>query len=229
MHVIRDGCDIFMLVNESMEEEFSGEVRLPVKGNGVRLNLLEDACYAVRAEGGRLAMKLGRGESTLLFFGDDTWKAFPPAPIFTRRKRLACAWTLTLKPAHGAADGASRKIDALYNVTGPQGDDRFSGWMTYETAFEASGDERALDLGLVGECAHVWLNGMDLGQRIDAPFVFDVKKAIREGKNELVVEVTNSLVHQQPDKFSRYVPIGPSGLLGPVSLMGTGPASGQPV
>ncbi len=219
-HVRRDGCDVFMVVNESMEEAFDGTLLLPVPGRGAKLNLLGDACHAVEAKDGALPLKLERGESAILLFGDDSWRNFPPEHTFTRVEPIDGPWTLTLRAAHGMpCDEAPKRIDALYNVTGPEGDDAFSGWMRYETAFEAEPGAAALDLGEVGECARVWLNGEDLGERIHAPYVFDISKALREGSNALTVEVTNSLVHQQPDVFSRYVQIPPSGLLGPVRVL----------
>ncbi|MBQ8953773.1 MAG: glycosyl transferase family 2 [Clostridia bacterium] len=219
-HVRRDGCDIFMLVNESMEEAFDGTLRLPVSGHGAKLNLLGDARYAVEAKGGALPLRLDKGESTILFFGDDTWQGLPAEPQYAEAATIDSPWTLTLRAAHGMpCDGEPKRLDALYNVTGPEGDDGFSGWMRYETAFDAAPGAAALDLGVVGECAHVWLNGVDLGERIHAPYVFDISEAVKPGRNVLVVEVTNSLVHQQPDVFSQYVPIPPSGLLGPVRQM----------
>ena len=40
-----------------------------------------------------------------------------------------------------------------------------------------------------------------------------------DGENELIIEVTNTLVYQQHDGLSAYVAIGPSGLCGPVTLL----------
>ena len=219
-HVRRDGRDVFMLVNESMEEAFDGTVLLPCAGNGIKLSLLCDACHAVEAVDGALPLSLARGESVILIFGDDSWKDFPPERGYVRAGSVDGPWTLTLDAAHGMpCDRAPHRVDALFNVTGPQGDDTFSGWMRYETSFDAAPGAAALDLGEVGECARVWLNGVDLGERIHAPYVFDIAAACRPGTNALTVEVTNTLCHQQPDVFSRYVPIPPSGLLGPVKVL----------
>ena len=218
-HYKRDGRDLFMLVNESMEQPFCGAVKLPVTGSGTKLKLLEDACYAAETDNGLLQLQLNCGESVLLIFGEDSWMKFAAEPICKRRQSLEGPWTLAMKAAHG--DGCYHtptQLSKLYNVTGPEGDDGFSGWMRYETAFTIHGGAVKLDLGLAGECAHVWLNGIDLGERIDAPYVFDISKAVRDGENELLIEITNSLVHQQPDPFSRYFQIPPSGLLGPVSV-----------
>ncbi|MBR0463124.1 MAG: glycosyl transferase family 2 [Clostridia bacterium] len=221
IHVRRGGVDVFMFVNESLSEDFDGDILLPVTGWGTKLDLLSDGMTAVRADGdGALRLSLARGASTVLLFGDDSWKDAPDPVRESRHETLNGPWTLTLRAAHDRPcrrDAAS--LSKLYNVTGPEGDDGFSGWMRYETAFTADPGAYALDLGQVGECAHVWLNGHDLGQRIDAPYVFDITGAVKAGENSLLVVVTNSLVHQQPDVFSRYVPIGPSGLLGPVRLL----------
>lgn len=72
---------------------------------------------------------------------------------------------------------------------------------------------------MVGECVHAWLNGVDLGERIDRPYVYDISNAVHEGKNHLVLEVSNNLVHQHMDYFSQFVQIAPSGPMGPVRLL----------
>lgn len=216
-HVKRDGCNVFMLVNESLTSDFNGELHLPVSGNGALLRLLRDGCFAVNAENGTLRMKLYRGESAMLLFGDDSWKKLPAETEYVREIPLKTEWTLTMKAAHGRpCDQQPKHLINLYNVTGPDGDPGFSGRMRYETVFTAEAGAAVLDLGLVGECAHVWLNGVDLGERIDAPYHYDISRAVREGENRLTVEVTNTLVFQQPDRFSTFMQIPASGLLGPV-------------
>jgi hypothetical protein len=70
----------------------------------------------------------------------------------------------------------------------------------------------------VGETAEVWLNGKPLGVRLGRPYVFDVTDSLCPGENRLRVEVTNTLVHELKDDFSRFMPQEPSGLLGPLTL-----------
>jgi len=69
-----------------------------------------------------------------------------------------------------------------------------------------------LDLGLVYEIAEVTLNGHPLGVRMWAPYVFDLTDVIRAGRNELLVEVKNTLANKLSDKSF------PSGLIGPVRI-----------
>jgi hypothetical protein len=70
----------------------------------------------------------------------------------------------------------------------------------------------------VYETAELWVNGEPAGVRICPPYRFDIGGLLRPGANRLRVEVTNTLVKQHPDFFSRYAPQEPSGLLGPVRL-----------
>ena len=98
------------------------------------------------------------------------------------------------------------------------GDPDFSGTMRYETTFAVRSGAKGIDLGLVGECVRAELNGRDLGWRIDAPYVY-FNDALREGENHLVLEVVNNLVHRNPDPFSHFVQLTPSGLLGPVRIL----------
>jgi hypothetical protein len=48
-----------------------------------------------------------------------------------------------------------------------------------------------IDLGDVRESARVYLNGQFLGCAWAVPFVLDCRDALRKGKNELRIEVTN--------------------------------------
>ena len=72
----------------------------------------------------------------------------------------------------------------------------YSGHVRYSTTLHYHGenvrDRVVLDLGDVRDIAHVWLNGRDLGILWMPPFTVDIDSYLREGKNELVVEVVNT-------------------------------------
>ena len=216
-HARRDDADAFMLVNESMSEAFDGTVLLPVSGPGVRAELYADAFYVVDAEEGRLPLRLGPGESTILIFGSGAPEALSARPEIRSCEPMNAGWTLALIPAGGESQPA-RALEKLYNVCGMDGDPDFSGTMRYETTFAVRSGAKGIDLGLVGECVRAELNGRDLGWRIDAPYVY-FNDALREGENHLVLEVVNNLVHRNPDPFSHFVQLTPSGLLGPVRIL----------
>ena len=217
-HYRREGADVFMLVNENMTEKFEGVISLPVEGKGVRADLLLDSVYPVDAEGGKLALCLERGQSTMLVFGGEV-PAEMTTPVWpAAAKPIEAKWTLTMKKSvEGAEWTAPIEIGKLYNVTGFDGDPEFSGTMRYETEFTAEEGAVGLCLGDVGECAHVWLNGEDIGERVCRPYVY--LTGIKPGVNKLAVEVTNNLVFIHKDRFSSYVQIAPSGLIGPVKVL----------
>ena len=219
-HARRDGVDVFMLVNESLSDPFEGDIRFPVNGVGLRFDLQLDKTAMVMAENGWLRLKLGMGQSTVLVFGTITPAVACSDEAPARSELLAARWMLSLKPAApNAVFSQAEPLDELYNVTGPQGNPDFSGTMRYETDFNAKPGLKRIDLGLVGECVRAELNGVDLGWRIDAPYVYDVAETIRSGENHLTLEIVNTLVHKHPDSFSHFVQISPSGLLGPVTLL----------
>ncbi len=216
-HKKNEDSDVFMIVNESMNKVFDGEVILPVDIDGARLDLLMDEVS--RIHGGKVHLKLGCGQSVILVYGGDV-SGLSYKAEYDEGEEIRAQWMLSLKPAlPGAEYGEAKVIDELYNVAGPEGDPSFSGWMKYETEFEVEEEVSAIDLGQVGEVVHAWLNGIDLGERVDAPYVYDVSRAVKAGKNHLALEIANNLVHQHMDYFSQFVQIAPSGLLGPVKLM----------
>lgn len=73
----------------------------------------------------------------------------------------------------------------------------YSGTASYENTFKvdknqlSGGNKLVLDLGQVHEIVRVVLNGQDLGVLWKAPFTMDVTSALKTGKNELRLEVTN--------------------------------------
>ena len=145
-------------------------------------------------------------------------------------------WKLSLKKAGEDKFIYERDLFALKNLTSGSFWPNFSGTMKYETSVIISRDGRKegpnedggqenktesilLDLGEVYETAEVWINGQRAGCRIAPPYRFDVTSRMKEGKNEVEVLVTNTLVHQQKDRMSVTLPVEPSGLLGPVRLL----------
>ena len=218
-HRVDGNTHIFQFVNESQTEDYTGTVILPVSGEGTKVDFLRDSLSKVTAADGKLVLGLRRGESTIFVF-DGKGVDLPGDIMWQRVKPLNGPWTLSTKHAM-KEDGytAPKSIDRLYNVAGREGDSSFSGFMRYETEFTAGENTVGIDLGVVGECAHLWLNGIDLGLRIAPPYVYDLRSAVKPGVNRLTVEVVNNLVHVEHDRFSTYMQITPSGLIGPVKIL----------
>jgi len=118
-------------------------------------------------------------------------------------------WTLTLE-----RDGSTP-------VSGPLGswtahDPLFSGSGTYTTELDVErarldGRRVLLDLGDVRDVAAVTVNGTELPPLLWAPWVVDITRLVRAGRNSLAVRVANTLSNERKKPL-------PSGLLGPVTL-----------
>jgi len=115
----------------------------------------------------------------------------------------------------------------------------FSGSLEYETTLQIAhrDDERlVIDLGKVYEAAELFVNGESVGRRAWGPYRFDVTDEWRDGENNVVVRVTNTLApqwlrddvmkrdfEQWPNAYltmvHRYLPQSKrGGLIGPVRL-----------
>jgi len=149
-------------------------------------------------------------------------------------------WNVRFQPGRGAPD--SIRLDTLQSLaqsTDP-GVKYFSGEATYTTTFSlpsraSTGKEIVLDLGQVGDIAEVRVNNQVVGTTWHAPFRLDISRASRAGVNSLEVRVANRWVNRligdaQPGAqrvtyttFAPYLPnapLLPSGLLGPVTVLG---------
>ncbi len=115
----------------------------------------------------------------------------------------------------------------------------YSGSVLYTTTFRAgsltAGHRFFLNLGSVKVMAKVKLNGKDMGTVWTAPWQTEVTAALKEGENQMEVEVVNTWVNrligdsklpeQQRKTWSNVnpykpgSPYDPSGLMGPVRLV----------
>ena len=78
----------------------------------------------------------------------------------------------------------------------------YSGRAVYSTTFNLTADyvlddvRLRLDLGNVGWCAEVWLNGKLVGTRVWPPYRIDVSDCVQRGENRLDVVVANLLANR---------------------------------
>ncbi|MBM3475421.1 MAG: hypothetical protein FJX75_19325, partial [Armatimonadetes bacterium] len=77
---------------------------------------------------------------------------------------------------------------------------------------EYTAEHLFLDLGEVGACASVSINGKSVGTRLCRPFVFDLGANVKKGKNRLQITVADTL-------GSAGDPPAPAGISGPVRLL----------
>ena len=221
-HIRRGDSHIFMFFNEDTVREALTEVTLPVRGSFARLRLAEDSAYRDTAPDGRATLALLPSQSEIWVFGEeDTVAALPEQSVLSETFVLHPTYTVELAESEDlSAYRFYSTTDTLVNITAPDECPHFSGKMryTFTVDLDTVPAGAVLDLGRVGQTARVWVNGIDAGIRIANPYTYPVADLLTEGKNQVVVEVSNTLVGKVRDGFSAHIAIMPSGLLGPVTM-----------
>jgi len=189
-------------------EDISGSVSLAVPfRHAVWFNPLNGeihpACYA----NGKVEIALRSGESMIL----QTWDegeapidAHPAPSVLVAKAQtprvitLTGPWTLSFieEAPHVERTFQLDRLQTWENLE----DDSVSvtmGTGVYTTQIKLSGRELKseklwrIDLGDVRESARVFINGQYIGCAWSVPFVLDCKDALKPGKNEIRIEVTN--------------------------------------
>ena len=150
-------------------------------------------------------------------------------------------WRLSFQPDRGAPASIEMPQLISWTESSEAGIKYFSGSAIYAKTLVAPPDwftSKAplwLDLGDVRNLATVSVNGKNLGTPWHAPYRVEISGALKPGKNELNVKVTNAWVNRiigdlQPNAGKPYAflvirpyaadsPLLPSGLLGPVTVL----------
>ena len=149
-------------------------------------------------------------------------------------------WNVSFQSGRGAPAKATLPSLAPLNENADPGIKYFSGIATYAKDFTTPkgwkrGQPLWLDLGEAREVAEVRVNGQLAGSAWHAPYRVDIGTLAKPGTNKLEVRVANLWVNRligdaQPgaDKvtwtpmptYRKDAPLRPSGLIGPVTLMG---------
>jgi hypothetical protein len=232
-HYRKDERDTWFLVNESVREPV--ETALTLRGCTARVTgydalhdrALEPQQRATRA-GTAVEIRLEPFESLFLFA--DPAPADPrsidrAAPPISVLAEIDGPWEISIATASEYPSFTpAPALKGPGNVAVPGLLPGFSGTLRYECRFTVPrrpDTGTLLDIGEAFETVEVWLNGSRLGVRICPPYRFDAGGLLAEAENELVVEVTNTLVHSHGENgLDRAMPVDPSGLIGPVRLLG---------
>lgn len=204
-----------------------------------------DRSGAAEVRDGTIHLRLEPGESRLMRSSSEAadapaWRDFPTG---TDGEVIAGPWKIEF--VEGGPDlPESAEMTSLESWT-TLGDEarNFSGTARYTTTFTADAGWFVLDLGQVAETCRVTLNGQPLGSSFFPPHRFDLSEALKQGENTLEIEVTNLAANRiadldrrgvewkafheinfvnidyEPFDASDWEPL-PSGLLGPVRLLG---------
>jgi hypothetical protein len=229
-HVKHAGLDVFLFFNAHPHQAIHTDVILPVQGRVLGYDGLENQLYTLNetsAEAGtRFNLTLSPYQTLVVVSGEaisdiEVLKAWQEQSELEGVLAVSSPWKVSLATAQDYPHFTDWKtIPELVDLSRPDQLPRFSGTFRYTGGFnwEETPQTTWLDLGAVFETAQVWVNGTQAVTLIAPPYRVDISDLLKAGWNELVIEVTNTLVKDQQDFLSRQVAQEPSGLLGPVML-----------
>ena len=216
-HCQRDGKDIFMFANE---ERFKVDttVKLPCSGKFAYLDLASDVIYGDETENGEISLILEPTQSAIMIFGDND--GLNCKPRLSKTVDIAPEFDLELASYENLEDfEPAGHFNSFFNVSGRDFKPTFSGKMRYTFNIDVEQSDKVIfDLGRVGHCATISVNGKNMGTRFSAPYVFDITDNVNVGQNEIVVTVGNTLAQAVRDRFSFNMLIAPAGLLGDMKI-----------
>ncbi len=211
-HVVKDGLDFYVLVNEG-EQPISGLLRVAATGLAQWWNAWTgETTPALISPQGHYFLELPRRESMILCIDPSQKPAVgiiqqnPPYGKPETKPLSGAVWTLT-RP-----DGATCTLTADDQGRLPgwetiPGWEHFSGWVTYETELELH-RSATLDLGNVQTMARLYADDQELAFLPWGPF----RHSFPAGKHRLRIEVAGTMANRMEGTTMA------SGLLGPVKL-----------
>ena len=250
-HRTMGNADVYFISNQSgrrIAEPISFRVagRVPELWQAVTGERREAPVWQAQGNRTEVMLTLEPLESVFVVFAKPAWRS-PRATATETVRELVCDWRLWFesdsfyrgpaKPlAMSTLTDLSRNADPAVR--------HYSGPVVYRTKFTAvkpaKGERVVLSFGSVREIARVKVNGRDVGGLWTAPYEVNVSDALKDGANELEVEVCTSWVNRlvgdasmpatkRPTWISTggYRPnssLRPAGLVGPVSLRTSGDA-----
>jgi hypothetical protein len=248
VHRKLEDIDIYWINNRNNRaENFDATFR--VKGKEAEVwhpetGKIEKVSYNIENGHTRVSLKMEPDDAVFVVFRN---KARTSALRLTQpvEKQLATIdgpWNISFQPNRGAPGQIVLGQLASWSDNTDPGVKYFSGRGTYTKTIQAPADwfkEGAqiwLDLGSVKNLAEIVVNGKSLGVVWKSPFRENITEALKQGENALEVRVTNLWVNRligdlQPGAETKITyttqpfykadsPLVPSGLLGPVTILG---------
>ena len=107
----------------------------------------------------------------------------------------------------------------MKSITGINGIHDFAGRIKYTFTVSPEKDGMyELDLGRVGECAEVYINGTLCGRRIVPPYKFDMGALSADREYIITAVISTHCGYKYKDNFSRYLLFEPMGMTGDLIL-----------
>ena len=177
-------------------KDIKGDVELAVPFKGATwFNPMNGDIKTASVIGGKLYIDLKSGESRILQTSSEAKTAAAVRAQEPEDIEIKGPWMLSFTEESPRVEGTFR-LDTLKTWEGLNDAAAITmGTGVYTTTFKLSAKQAkkrwSINLGDVRESARVYLNGEFLGCAWAVPYILDCGNALKKGKNELRIEVTN--------------------------------------
>jgi len=219
-HKVWENVHTYMFFNEG-STICDTTVNLGKKGAFAVVSQLFDEVYKGYSENGEVSMSLLPGESVIFIFGDDFANSLPEKTIYSENREISPSIKIELANSEDLSKFIPYKeTRELTDINSPENMPGFAGKIKYTFNVEINDNVGyALDLGDVFENAELYVNGKYAGIKISKPYIYNLDNLLSMGENKVEVIVSNTLAGKVRDGFSYFLPLNPSGLLGPIKLI----------
>ncbi len=225
--------EIFVFQNESAYDTFCGTVILPTNESVVYYDAMEDAYELAQmrkvGDGTEVLLELQPGECVVILEQKNIVCNVRHTPFTKQLEGMECediskGWTVSMVKAKDYPEFLEGKYaDELKAISDEK--PSFAGVVRYEKTIHLDRvpKEAILKAEQVFEMMKVVVNGSEAGVRIFPPYQVKIGNALKEGENQIVVEVATTParemleIPQPPFDFSHEA-LEPTGMFGKVGL-----------
>lgn len=208
-----------MFFNESTEKEAHMAVRINrgAYGKLTEADLWRNKIRFFGIVENTVPLHLYPGEAVFLIL-EENGEEYPEVPKLVEERKLETDWKVSRRRNGEESFSSLFELKAgeeFPNMNGPKQDPRFVGTFCYEGRFTVRKQENQIyELLLLkaADTAKIFLNGQDLGVLAGFPGRILITEALRDGDNNLKIQVTNTLVWERKDGASTHLQIPATGL-----------------
>lgn len=192
-HRETNDCDIYFLNNHT-DSIISGLYTFKTQYKYAQLwDAVSGRRYCLPADKGQVTLHLSPRESCIVVFSDNK-ELLDDKPLLCRHHIINGKWTIDFDSRyHGVGRVECLKLE-YWNKSEDLKVRYYSGTAIYETSFEWNNTQSAVYLQLPSNncVTEVYINKEKAGTIWCSPWNLDISSYLKEGRNELRLEVTNS-------------------------------------
>lgn len=209
----KNDTDIWMFFNEHPTHRMKTRVETTSDCPALQYDAMEDVWYSSDMGNGNAELVLAPQEAKVFVFPKQAVNITLPTPPDISM-RGTCLELNDFKVSYQSAGASDWTTEA------PQDLIAFSGKIRYSVSFclPSSVKHCVLNIENAGETVTGELNGNTLPIRLAWPYSWNIAALVKDGENQLILEVATTLVGQRQDAFSTYMALPVPGLTGAVQI-----------